>query len=47
MYASSQGHVECVKILLERGALANHQDKVSAVPYVTCIICKEMVELSV
>ena len=46
MFASFQGHVECVKLLLERGALANHQDKVSAVLYVICI-CKEVVELSV
>ena len=29
--ASFIGHVECVKLLLERGAKANHQAKVSAV----------------
>ena len=31
MKASSEGHVECVKLLLEKGADANHQDGVSAV----------------
>ena len=30
--ASGYGHVECVKVLLDRGAQANLQDKVSAVP---------------
>ena len=29
MLASQFGHVECVKILLDRGAQANLQDKVS------------------
>ena len=32
MFASAAGHVECVKVLLDKGAQANHQDKVSAVP---------------
>ena len=31
MKASSEGHVECVKIWLERGADVNHKDGVSAV----------------
>ena len=31
MAASCGGHVLCVKILLDRGAQANHQNKVSAV----------------
>ena len=30
--ASAYGHVECVKVLLDRGAQANLQDKVSTVP---------------
>ena len=30
MRASGNGHVECVKILLERGAQANTQNKVSS-----------------
>ena len=42
MYASAAGHVECVKLLLERGAQANRQDKVSAVH-----LCDVMRELSV
>ena len=29
--ASLTGHVDCVKLLLERGAQANHQRNVSAV----------------
>ena len=29
--ASFVGHVDCLKVLLERGAQANHQRKVSAV----------------
>ena len=31
MKASSRGHVECVKLLLEKGADVNLQDEVSAV----------------
>ena len=31
--ASGGGHVECVKLLLDRGAQANHRSKVSAVLY--------------
>ena len=31
MWASREGHVYCVKELLEKGALVNAQDKVSAV----------------
>ena len=31
MEASGGGHVECVKLLLVRGAQANHHNKVSAV----------------
>ena len=29
--ASMAGHIECVKVLLDRGAQHNHQNKVSAV----------------
>ena len=31
MEASGGGHVECVKLLLDRGAYSNHQSKVSTV----------------
>ena len=31
MKASSGGHVECVKLWLEKGADVNHTDEVSAV----------------
>ena len=31
MEASVRGHVGCVQLLLDRGAQANHQDKVSVV----------------
>ena len=31
MEASSEGHFECVKLLLEKGADVNHKDRVSAV----------------
>ena len=31
MKASAGGHVGCVQLLLDRGAQANHQDRVSAV----------------
>ena len=31
MKASFGGHVECVKLLLEKGADVNHKDEVSAV----------------
>ena len=31
MEASSGGHVECVKLLLEKGADVNHKNLVSAV----------------
>ena len=30
MMASGKGHIECVKVLLDRGAEVNMQDKVSA-----------------
>ena len=33
MNASSGGHVQCVTVLLDRGALADRSDKVSAVSY--------------
>ena len=44
MFASSIGHVECVKLLLERGAQANNQDKVSAVHDVIsiCVMWREL-----
>ena len=31
MWASNEGHLECVKVLLDKGAEANMQNKVSAV----------------
>ena len=33
MAASCHGHDKCVKLLLDKCAQANHQDKVSAFPY--------------
>ena len=39
MVASGGGHVECVKLLLDRGAQANHQIKVSAVLLLSVIAC--------
>ena len=38
MKASVYGHVECVKILLERGAQANTQNKVSSSRPVQCLL---------
>ena len=38
MKASENGHVECVKILLERGAQANTQNKVSNSRPVQCLL---------
>ena len=38
MEASMNGHVECVKILLERGAQANTQNKVSSSRPVQCLL---------
>ena len=38
MWASENGHVECVKILLERGAQANTQTKVSSSKPVQCLL---------
>ena len=31
MHASNEGHLECVKVLLDKGAEVNMQKKVSAV----------------
>ena len=39
MVASGRGHVECVKLLLDRGAQTNHQSKVSAVLLISVIAC--------
>ena len=39
MCASGAGHVECVKVLLDKGAQANFQNKVSAVLEQTCVVC--------
>ena len=39
MEASGRGHVECVKLLLDRGAQANHQSNVSAVLLISVISC--------
>ena len=38
MLASENGHVECVKILLEWGAQPNTQDKVSSTMPVQCLL---------
>ena len=38
MRASVGGHVECIKMLLEGGAQANHQDKVSGYRLVQCLV---------
>ena len=38
MRASRYGHVECVKILLEWGAQANSQNKVSSTMPVQCLL---------
>ena len=38
MYASVKGKVECMRILLERGAQANMQDKVSSSRPVQCLL---------
>ena len=38
--ASSKGHVDCVKLLLEKGAEVDHEDKVSAVSeLIICLAC--------
>ena len=45
MEALSEGHVECVKLLLDKGAPVDHQDRVSAVGCLTndmllkCSLC--------
>ena len=39
MWASGRGHVECVKVLLDKGAQANQRDKVSAIPDQTNVCC--------
>ena len=36
MVASGGGQVECVKLLLDRGAQANHQSEVSLIDVVCC-----------
>ena len=38
MLASMGGHVECVRILLEGGAQANQQDRVSGYRLVQCLV---------
>ena len=38
MYASMKGEVECMRILLERGAQANTQSKVSSIRPVQCLL---------
>ena len=39
MWASGEGHVECIMILLEGGAQANQQDKVSGYRLVQLVMC--------
>ena len=38
MKASWEGHVECIRILLEGGAQANQQNKVSGYRVVQCLV---------
>ena len=38
MLASESGHVKCIKMLLEGGAQANQQDKVSGYRLVQCLV---------
>ena len=38
MWASREGHVECVKILIEGGAQVNQQNKVSSYRLVQCLV---------
>ena len=38
MCASREGHVECVKMLLEAGAQANQQNNVSGYRLVQCFV---------
>ena len=39
MVASQEGHVECVRMLLDRGAEVNMQNKVSGPLYTVCMQC--------
>ena len=39
IWASAYGHVECVKVLLDKGAQTNLQNKVSTVPDQTNVCC--------
>ena len=39
MRASEAGHMECVKVLLDKGAEVNIQDKVSGSLYTACMQC--------
>ena len=38
MVSSGEGHVECVKMLLEGGAQANQQSNVSGYRLVQCLV---------
>ena len=40
MCASENGHIECVEALLQKGAQANTQDKVSSSKAVRCVVCE-------
>lgn len=43
MKASCEGHVECVNLLLGKGAEVNDKDEVSAVAqsFIVCLACSE------
>ena len=47
MLASQKGQVDCVKMLLDRGAEINMQEEVSGVIYMVCMQCSMYPESAV